>query len=74
MSAIAAGKECKSCKTSFYFSFGHPKWYDDVLKYGVPESETFKEFRKLQLSGFCPDCYSKLPDSQIGEIVHRNKP
>jgi hypothetical protein len=69
MSAIIAGKECKGCKQDYYMSFGHPKWYDDVVKRGMPESEKFKEFRKLQQSGYCLLCYSRLPDTKIGEML-----
>jgi hypothetical protein len=73
MSAIIAGKKCKGCGEEYYTSMGHPKWYDDVIKRGLPENETFKEFRKMQKSGYCVSCYSELPNSKIGRIVHRQR-
>jgi len=64
MSAIIAGKACKECGQEYYISFGHPKWYDDVVKRNLPPSDDYKAFRKFQTSGKCPNCYLKnLPDN-----------
>jgi hypothetical protein len=57
MSAIIAGKSCKKCGKEYYVSFGHPKWYDDVMKRNNPPGEIFQAFRVFQKSGECPNCY-----------------
>ena len=59
MSAIVAGKSCKKCKKEYWSNFGHPRWYEDVVTAGLPESEEFKEYKKLTKSGMCPACYIK---------------
>lgn len=59
MSAIIAGKECKKCKKEYYVSFGHPKWFDDVMKRRLPENKEFKKFKKCQQSGLCLVCINK---------------
>ena len=58
MSAVVAGKSCKQCKKPYYVSFGHPKWFDDVVKRGMPKSELYKQFEELRHSGMCPQCYA----------------
>jgi len=66
MSAIIAGESCKECKQEFYISFGHPEWYDDVVKRHLPESDQFKLFRDMSWSGLCPNCYKgKNPQAEI---------
>ena len=57
MSAILAGKSCKKCNSEWYVSFGHPKWYDDVVKRRLPASITYSTFRDCQSSGLCPKCW-----------------
>jgi len=64
MSAIIAGKSCKNCKKRYSVSFGHPKWYDDVIKRGKPENATFKRFRRIAQSGLCLDCFVEMEDEE----------
>ena len=59
MSAIIAGKSCKICNKEYYISFGHPKWFDDVLKRGKEPCKEFKKFCNIQESGMCLYCYTK---------------
>lgn len=62
MSVIISGESCVSCKKSFWVSLGHPKWYDDVIKRGMPKNENYLRLEKIAKSGKCPECYgnSKL--------------
>ena len=60
MSAIIAGRKCKQCCEEYYMSFGHPEWYDDVMKRGKPKSSTFLRFEDMQKSGLCVQCFTYL--------------
>lgn len=68
MSAIVAGESCKVCKKSYWVSFGHPKWYDDVMKRRMPESESFKRYREMARSGMCPGCYYIKEKGELDEV------
>lgn len=57
MSAIVAGESCKICKKEYWYSFGHPKWYDDVVQKGLEKSEEYLEYEELSRSGMCMSCY-----------------
>jgi len=59
MSAIIAGKSCKRCGNPFYVSLGHPDWYDDVIKRGLPATERYDNFCILRQSGMCLDCFAE---------------
>ena len=48
MSAVIAGSQCKGCGESYYYSFGHPKWFDDVVKYNKPPSEQYLQFEEIR--------------------------
>lgn len=57
MSAILAGDSCKKCEKSYWTSFGHPQWFDDVVKRNKIPCEQFREFQKMRSSGMCLGCY-----------------
>lgn len=57
MSAIIAGNACKKCGKKYWISFGHPKWYDDVIKRRAPKNETFLQFEKMARSDLCFKCF-----------------
>ena len=59
MSAIIAGKDCEVCGREYWMSFGHPDWYDDVMKRGLEASEQFTTYVKMAKSGLCPKCYAE---------------
>lgn len=67
MSAIIAGKSCKACKKLYWLTFGHPKWYDNVVKRGMPESNAFRRFREIAKSGMCLSCYHVKEGGEEGE-------
>lgn len=57
MSAIIAGEHCKVCGKPYWYSFGHPKWYDDVVKRKMLKSNAFKRFESIRRSGMCVRCF-----------------
>lgn len=59
MSAIVAGNKCKKCGCKYFSSFGHPKWYDDVVKRGLPKPPIYLEFEDFRKSGKCEACYRR---------------
>jgi hypothetical protein len=54
MSAIISGK-CKQCNGSFYISLGHPKWFEDRMKF-AKENPIYDSFDKLRRKQLCPEC------------------
>ena len=58
MSVIFAGKKCHKCKQSYYISFGHTKWYDDVVKRRKPINYQYRNYERIRRKGLCPFCYT----------------
>lgn len=73
MSAIISGWHCKSCDKKFSISFGHPKWWDDVVKRGLPKSEKFLIFEKIAKSGKCITCWIKEDTEDDDKLQERLK-
>jgi hypothetical protein len=59
MSAIIAGNACRRCEKPYYWSFGHPKWFEDVRKHGKKPGEQYLKWREMQRSGLCVFCYAQ---------------
>lgn len=53
MSAIIAGKSCKSCKREYWSSLGNPKWFMDITSKG------HEAFVRLLKQGKCLECLSE---------------
>ena len=66
MSAIIAGKKCKGCGFDYWTSFGHPEWYDKVVKHGKNPNNIYLHFLKIRKSGFCFVCFMNAEER--GEI------
>ena len=57
MSAIIAGEACKECGERYWYTLGHPKWFNDVVKRNMEPGEDFKAFIQWRNSGKCRKCY-----------------
>lgn len=60
MSAIISGTSCKGCGKKYWYSLGHPKWYDDVVKRDLEASKQFIRYVENGEVGNVPEMPQRI--------------